>query len=114
MADRYSEPIAAAVLAAASAVLVYRARCWHYRPLELILNTDGCVRHYSITIDALRRMPASTVLDDETRVRDYDGGRPTRQLQFRTSMDATNLDVAVSFAPQRVRTPTLRAHSTPA
>jgi len=62
-----SEPIAAAVLAAAAAVLVYRARRQHYRPLELLLHLPGCVRRYSITIDALRRMPATTMLDDGTR-----------------------------------------------
>lgn len=59
-----AEAIAAALLGVAAAALIYRTRRNYYRPLELHVNTDGCVRRYTLSSRALQAMPQSTVLDD--------------------------------------------------
>lgn len=45
----HAEPIAAALLGVAAAVLIYRARQNYFRPLELHLHKDDCVRRHTLS-----------------------------------------------------------------
>jgi hypothetical protein len=63
----YAEPVAAVLLGVAAAALIFRARRKYFRPLQLQLHKDGCVRLHTLSYKALQAMPQSTVLDDYSK-----------------------------------------------